>query len=765
MKREIILLPTSTAPGFPTPRTTAVFPGTSGYINANTPSLRLDEAWADELNTSHFAENNNFTPANPSTSYAQVGFPAAPTLVTFTNIILSWAWDYGQGGANSWWFPADNSQGPTLTPFILERDGTTRSYGTPTEITGADIAGMNVNFNTEPGVFKLKSETWDFSGIHPEGGPWTIDDINNLVAGVRLQCWDGPNGKPFDPTGFERCRMVSFKATLSVTDLGGFVDNVRSAASTSLRLMRRARNAVVPSLKANLAIGDVGSRVYMSHPKGPSVGGKGWGQRVLERRPGLILSRRILPESFRVEDEIFDLRQYTCLAWAAYRIDGGWSPELQGLSLVDKGAGYTHVRAQDGWSPRPGDGVVMRVIDNYPNLSFQGLAASGGGDLTVANRNYDLMASGWSTVGSSGSFSAAADTTVYAAEEQGFLSSALLDYGSGGGQGGRERTLGTLPFADGDFLHVRIVVKNTSVPTPASQNAEWSLRRENGGLAAPEYWDNATRTWTTSVTYNDIPSDTPSGEVVVDAIPLDAGGASSDPDYYIRVGRFSANLSSVQFNVGLVDCFHSDNTVAGCRPSIVTLDAGITRVADVHRMVNATGTGQVWDYTRGVAVVEVQPFWRAEDLPTNQVQPLIHAFHAAATYDALQFIAKTGSDDFIRFERAVSGQATFTLDVDIPSVDLTRLHVLRAWARWLGADGWTDYAPFSVEVGYAIFLEADGSLVSTGSEIGTLVYQADVATRDWVGIGNDSTRFLDGYVRMWETRRNPISGLEAIWRI
>ena len=763
MKREIILLPDSTAPGFPTPRIGAVFPSTSGYMGG-TPHQSLDEAWADDDNTTHFAENNNFFPTNPAQSYAQVGFQPSPTLVTFTNIVLEWAWDYGQGGANSWFFPPDNSAGPTLTPFIIERDGVTRNFGTPTEIAGADIAGMNVNFNTQPGVFKMKTETWDFSGAHPEGGPWTINDINNLVAGVRLQCWNGPGGRPFDPTGFERVRVVTFKATLSVTDLGGFVDNVRNAASTTLRLMRRARNAIAPVTMADKAVGDVGSRVYLSHPKGPAVGGKGWGQRVLERRPGIILSRKILPEAFQVEDEIYDLRKYTSLAWAAYRIDGGWSPELQGLSLVDKGAGYTHVRAQDGWSPRPGDGAVMRVIEAFPNLSFYGLAANGGGDLTVANRNYDLMASGWSTVGSSGSFSATADTTVYMAEEQGFLSSALLDYGAGGGQGGRERTLGTLPFADGDFLHVRIIIRNTSVPTPASQNAEWSLRRENGGLGSPEWWDNTTRTWTTE-TDNAIPSDEPFGEVVVDAIPLDAGGASSDPDYYIRIGRFSANLSSVQFNGALVDCFHSDNTIAGCRSPIVTLDAGITRLADVHRMVNATGTGQVWDYTRGVAVVEVQPFWRAEDLPTDQVHPLIHAFHATTTYDALQFVAKTGSDDLIRFERAVTGQATFTLDVDIPSVDLTRLHVLRAWCRWLGADGWTEYAPFSVEVGYAIFLEADGSLVSTGSEIGTLVYQADVATRDWVGIGNDSTRHLDGYIRMWETRRNPISGLEAIWRI
>jgi hypothetical protein len=148
------------------------------------------------------------------------------------------------------------------------------------------------------------------------------------------------------------------------------------------------------------------------------------------------------------------------------------------------------------------------------------------------------------------------------------------------------------------------------------------------------------------------------------------------------------------------------------------------------------------------------------------VRPILHAKHATDSYDALQFIAKTGSDDFVRFERAVSGESTFTLDCDIASLSITRAHVLRVWARWLGADGWSEYAPWSVQVGYAVFLEADGSLVQTASTLGTLVYQGDVATRDFLGIGYDDTpRYLDGYVRMWETRRNPISELEAIWRI
>ncbi len=760
MKRQIDLPPAEQVLLW----TSTVFPGSSGYINSNTPKQNLAVAWGDGIDSTYWAGNGGVSGGG---SGGRVSFAPAPTLVTFTKVTFETGWDYGQGGANSWFFPPKNAHGPRLTMHMVGRTGT-QIDGPSHEISEGDIAAMNVNFNTNPGVFKLHAMEW-YLLRHPEGGPWTIDDINALVAGIhvetsRARIADGSKKRPFEPTGFEQIRVPYFRVLIDVLDLGGFIDNVRNSATISLRMMRRARNAISPTAFADKAVGEVGSRVYLSHPRGPAVAGHGWGRRRLERRSGIILKRRIMPESFRIEDEIFDLRAYQCLGWAAYRIDGAWSPEIQGLALLDKGGGYTHTRDQDGWSQRPGDGVFMRVIENFPNVSFHGLAAQGGGDSSIALRNYTLIESGWAVTGSSGDFSAVTDVTVYMIEEQGFLQSATLTYGAGGGQGGQERSLGDLPFADGDFLHVRIVVKNTSVPTPGSQNAEWGLRREGGGLGSPEWWDNSTRTWTTE-TDNAIPSSEPFGEVVVDAIPLDAGGASSDPTYYIRVGRFSADLTNVVFNAALVDVQHSDNTVAGARTPLVTLDLAIAREADVHRMVNATGAGQLWDYTRGVAVVEVQPFWRAEDLPTDQVQPLIHAHHATDSYDALQFVAKTGSDDLIRFERAVSGEATFTLDSELPSLDLTRLHVLKAWARWLGADGWTEFAPWSVEVGWAVYLEADGSLVASGSTVGGFTFQGDVATRDWVGIGSDSTRHLDGYVRMWETRRNPISGLEAIWRI
>jgi hypothetical protein len=197
----------------------------------------------------------------------------------------------------------------------------------------------------------------------------------------------------------------------------------------------------------------------------------------------------------------------------------------------------------------------------------------------------------------------------------------------------------------------------------------------------------------------------------------------------------------------------------------VTLDAPITRLADSHQMAHVWGR-ELWVHERGTAVAEVRPWWRASSLPADAVKPLLHAQHAAGTWDALQFVPKTGSDDVVRFERAISGEGTYQLDCPIAGLDLTRAHVLRAWCRWLGADGWTEYAPYSVEVGYAAFLAADGSLVATASALGRLASETAVPyARDYLGIGCDATRQLDGWVRMWETRRAPLHRLEAIWKV
>jgi len=760
VKREVILK----AAGVWLDPAGGINPGTSDYAVSSTPTMPLWEVWNDDPAAFTFAYNW------PTVTPEEIGatFEKPPTLARFNKVTLACGFDYSQQGPNAWWFPPDNAHGPGAALILRKRDLTTFLVGTGAAAHNFIVTDDNfVNINTGPTLLKPYALTWALTS-HPEGGPWTLEDLTNLAVGVQFAVSNGPNGRAFDhtsPGGFHKIRVPTLTVTLDIEDLGGDIENVRHSSSLTLRLMRRARQVITPGGLADKIPGDLGFRVYYSHPRGPAVGGGGWGRRRLERRAAQVLRRQILPETFRVQDEAFDLRPYACLGWAAYRIDGPWSPELQGLALLDKGRGFVHDRAQDGWSARPGDGVLMRVLEDYPNLSREGLAIAGGGDVASALRNYDLMAAGWATVGSSGDFAVTADTTVYMAEEQGYLSSARLTYGAGGGRGGRRQDLGTFPRAAGDRLHVRVVVKNTSVPTPSTQFAEVSLVRTGGGLPADEYWDAATHAWTTTGTNNPIPSDEPFGEVVWDAIPCDAPLASSDPTYLLAVGRFSADMGPVTIHGALVDVQHSDDSVAGARPPIVTLDAPITREPDEHRMPHVWGR-ELWVHERGAAVVEVRPWWRAVDLPADAVKPLLHAQHEADTWDALQFVPKTGSDDLVRFERGISGEGTFQLDCPIVGLDLTRAHVLRAWVRWLGADGWRKWGPYSVEVGYAAFLAADGSLVQEASVLGRLSSEVAVPyARDYLGIGCDETRQLDGWVRMWETRRNPLHRLECVWRI
>lgn len=758
MKREVIWRADKTilAPGG------SLDPGSAPYPWQNSSSKQLHEVWNNAG-----AVDGEYAYCWPGNSPEQlaVGFERPPTLVRFTKLTITTGFDYSQGGPNNWWFPPNNDHGPGVALLFRKRDKATWTVGAGgASYQFIEADDNNVNVNTAPPYYKLKTLTWEMTA-HPEGGPFTREDLVDGAIGVEFSFALGPNGKAYDNSqgSFFKIRVPYLSVVLEVEDLEGYVASERHAASVALRLMRRARSAISPETFVHHAAEDVGSRVYFSHPQGPAVSAGGWGARRLERRGGLVLQRTVFPERIVVKDEALDLRSFACLGWAAYRIDAPWSPELQGLALVEKGKGFTHTRAQDAWAPRPGDGALGRVLAGYPNLSFHGLAVCGGGDVSIALRNYDLSKSGWATVAASGGFAATADATMSLVDEAGYLSSCRLAYANG--TGGRERSLGTLPRAAGDRLHVRVVVKNTSIANPSVECAEWYLTRSGGGLALPQFWDDAGRQWTTSATYNALPSADVYGEAVADAIPCDAPGASSDPTYAIAVGRFSSPLVAVTLHGAIVDVQHTDGTVAGARPPIVTLDATITRQADVHRLAHVWGR-ELWDHERGTAVAELRPFWRSVDLPADATKPLLHAQHEADTWDALQFVPKTGTDDLVRFERAIAGEGTYRLDCPVQGLDLTRGQVLRAWVRWLGADGWTEYAPFSVEVGYAVFLASTGALVSTGSVVGLLSSTTRVPySRSYLGIGSDETRQADGYVRMWETRRNPLHGLEAVWKV
>ena len=743
MKREIVQYPED---GGVYTHGSNVEPGTSPYPWQSTAGATVGKVWQNEDAVDGPTLPQGQWVVWPQQNFysARVTFPAAPTLVRFNSITFETAWDTSQQGPNTWWYPPDNDAGPTLAIFITGRDGSTRIYGTKT----LALTANNTNTNTEDPDPQI--QTWELTS-HPEGGPFTLEDVNTMEVGVGVWLTKGPNGKwNDDPIRFPKVRTFYLKRTLAVEDLGGHVGPMRSMTSLALRLMRRARNVIEPKVHVDKPPSRVGQHIYLSHPRGPSFDGAGWGRRRLERRAGFLVKRAYSPENFQTDDQIFDLSAYRCLGWGAYRIDTPWNPELQGVALIDKGHSFVHTRAQDAWSPRPGDGVVNRVIEAYPAVSFHGLPISGAGDESVALHNYNLTLSGWSTVGSAGAFSASSDASTTLVEEQGYMSCCKMVYGDATGAGGKERSLGVLGSGR---LHVRVVIKNTSVPDPETENAEWYLRE------GTNYWNDTTRTWDASPAYNAIPSDEAFGEAVSDSIPI--AGAT----YHVAVGRFSSQIGPVTFHGALVDVQFSDTTVAGARPPLATLAASIVRVADTHRIYH-NWSRDLWDHQRGVAVAEVRPFWRAEDLPADAIKPLLHSQFVTNTWDAIQFVPKTGTDDLVRFERAMNGLSTFQLDCPIASIDLTRAHVLRAWARWLGSEGWSEYAPYSVEVGYAVFLESDGSLVGTGSVIGamteTTAYPYD---RQYLGIGCDESRYLDGYVRMWETRRNPIHRDEAVWRI
>ena len=989
MRREIFLKGNqsfSTTPG-------AVHPATSGYPGKATPSVTAHDAWNGYTLGTPFGTDQWCYSWGPHGTEHLIGFEPGPTLATFEEVKIETQFDTMQSGPNNWWYPPDNTAGPGLRMVLVARDGVTRLPGTYWYLGQSTPVSLNpVNdYNTQPSNGDVWSLTpvmeWTMTA-HPEGGPWTLDDINNLIVGYQSVFYNGPNGKVYDQTqgSFFKMRVPYMKVTLTIEDLGGYIDNVRASTSYELRLMRRARNVIKPHGFIDQMPSAIGEKVYMTHPRGPSVTGEGWGTRLLERRAGLVLARTYEPEAFKCEDEVFDLRPYSCLGWGAYRIDMPWNPEIQGLALIDKGKSFTHSRNQDAWSPRPGDSVLYRVLAAYPNVSFHGLACSGGGDAVKCFRNYDTHQAGWATVGSAGTFTASQDTTVSMVEEQGYLSSSKLEYGAGGGAGGREKSLGALAAGR---LHIQLLIKNTSIPTPASQNGEWYLHDD---LATPNYWNNTTRTWDTSAVYNDIPSDDPYGEVIADSITIpaastlddglihywdldetsgtradsvgamtltdtntvtsaagkngtaasftkendeylstgvqviptngdftwcgwvklaadlpdsnyavmpfktktstadqhgiymevwwsgpwhrlynrrgygtsvelgdnrgnwvfvvytydhsttitrckalgsatnsdvwsanstaDLGAATSDfiiggnetaadmdgeidevavynrvlsdaeitalyaagagtfypfegSSYTVGVGRFSGNMGPVTLHTALFDVQYTDATVAGARPPQVVLDAAITREADVHKMDQVWGR-ELWSPDRGTAVVEVQPFWRAEDLPATvaAVKPLLHAQHGTLTWDALQFVP--GATDKVRFERAVTGESTYQLDCNL-TTSLTRAHVLRVWARWLGAEGWNEFGPYSLQLGYLITLAADDSVVETSSALGTVpdattlpagIQWSLTYKRDYLGIGYDPTpRYLDGYMRMWETRLNPLGELEALWRI
>lgn len=765
----------------------SVDPGSSPYWWTNTPSMSMAAAWGDGAAGTNPApcnltDNIGTTPGQcnwvyfwpekdaASTALASVKFEAPPTLVLFQRVTFHWWADYTQSGPNNW------ITMPRFRAAIRNRAGTGYLYGPTTWEMGFDgssgspVTGQhnckglqtNCGANYEGPVHCFE----DFFS-HPEGGPFTTDDMVNLVGGIYFDV-PGP-GYDNSQGSFFKARVFHLYLEVEVITLGGFVRNVRHATSLDARLLRRARNVAAITVPDLYADRDLFSKFYASHPRGPAIGTEGWGERRLERRSLQLLERTYWPEQLKVIEGGFDLRDYECLAWGVFRIDGAWTPELNGLCYLDQGGDFAVDRAQDAWSSRPGDGVLMRVLEDYANLSREGLACQGGGDVAISLRNYDMGEVSWSQVSFTGDTATASDGSLYMVDELGYQSSQVLTFGAVGGTGGFSQSLGTVPASGGNLLHVRAGARVLSNPSPLTRFLEYALIRTGTRAAVPftEYWDEVAQSWSAVATYNQIPATAAYGEIVMDCIPCDDPLADAAPSYSHRIGRFSSAIQNCEFIVGVTDVQKGgapNGSSYGARTQMVVLDAPITRIDQHFEIDNSDPATRSLFVDRGVIVAEFRPFFRSSELPDGTVKPILTARHTGTDIDRLEFARVSGANR-LRFRREW-GVGTRTVEVPIPDID--RSQVVRVWCRWLGSEGWQEFAPYSMQVGFARYLyaanPADESFVDEG-RASARNQTTTLGSTDWIRVGSDDTpAFLDGWMRSVEIRRNPLHEVEAVWR-
>lgn len=766
-----------------------VYPNGSPY--GGSPTVPLWQAWRDDGDAAGGSMGavcagggavGDTTPCsygvavNPTVNcgadvIATCRFDPPPTLSIYNSVTIHVWWDYAGTGANNWKFPPDNAHGPQLRVAFKTRDGLSYNFGpTVTEAgydggTGSPVGNRYCNMN-QPGCgagYDGPIHLAETFVSHPEGGPWTQDDLINLSAGI--------NAIVASPAldvaqAFPRLRIFHVHVELQVQDLGGYVKNVQHDASLILRMFRKARNVVNLQLPGDEGYVPLGNRRQISHVDGPSIDERGWEVQRLARRATQVVARSYFPESFQVNDECFDLRDYATNFWAAAMIDTAWTPELNGLAYLDLGGGYVYARPdQDAWSPRPGDGVHVRVIEDFPNLSFRGWSIAAADDVELSLQNSNLQGAGWGVVDAGGSVVTAPTYGNSLVDELGYLDALEVSYQTG--TRAWERSLGLVSRSTGALLHLRAVARVVGAASPASNFIECVLRRNYLVAAVPvvEYWDAVGRAWSGSIVYNRVTDDLAFGELVSDAIPCDVT-ADADPEYHVKIGRSSSNAVGT-FILGLVDVQlggPANGRSYGARPALVSLGSTIARVEDVLYLKN-DGAGKGWFTDRGVAVLEFSPQFRTDAMPGAETKPLLFAQHNTAgtgNYDRLDFVKGTG----LRFRRHVDGSGDYDAVVNV-ATQLDRSHVVRAYARWLDADGWDGYGPRVMTVGFSVFDE-NGALLEQGQASadgypGTVTLDGTAANQR-VYVGHDLTYHLDGYVRMWDVKRNPLSHDEIIWR-
>lgn len=775
MRREITLFPASDV---------VIWPGDTwpnGSPYGGSPQITLWEAWSDsrssDLPTAELLPDDYHTgyshgwvnPGHPvirNPCLMAVGFEPPPTQALFTKLTFRAWWDYSGYGPNGWYFPPTVAHGPRARLAVRNRardgwlyqpaytEATTTNY---CRINATDCGGSYGDGAIE--------QTWELTS-HPEGGVFTLDDMVHLAAGIEFSVAVDGSNNCFDNStgGFQKIRCLHFNLLLEIIDLGGFVKNIRFASSEALRFSRLPRREVGFVLPLDEAYPEPGTYYSLAYNRGAHPRAKGWREEAAHRRRVFIGPKVTYPDLKKVEYSSLDLHGLSCLAWASLRTSMPWSPELNGMAYLDAGGYFSVDRNQDAWAPRPGDGVLVRVLEDYLKLDYEGSPVEGSGDEELQEYNTNPgNVNAWAQYGVSGGITLSTPDGDGMVEELGYTVSARVEFGGAGtGVGGYESSPGISVAANDQTVTLgwRVGVRNVSVSTPASQFLEAVLLRTHGG--GTEYWDAANRAWGSSIVYNAIPSDTPYGEIVSDNIPTYVSGQTT-ATYKVRVGRWSSALQSVTFVLAIVNLQLGDKG-HGVRSPLVTLDSSIVRVGDVYRVENPD-TKRIWFGKRGVCIAEFRPGWRADHIHAGPfTKPVVYAHHSATEYDRLDIVPVDASTRSLRFRRRVSG-VSYDVSAAI-TTDLTREHVVRAWARWLDSDGWDDYGPYTISVGFAVFNRQTSLLVEQGQAHAAGPTSAPTLDADaYILPGTDgSGGSLDGWLRWWETLLNPITADEIVWR-
>jgi hypothetical protein len=618
---------------------------------------------------------------------------------------------------------------------------------------------------------------------NPSGGGWKLDDFPGLQAGLRGEC--GKSG-----TTAAAAFITQLGLLVELATLGGFVSNIRHAASLTLRLERLPKRLWTVAVPMRLWRKEPMERLYLSHPLGPTAAGRGWGPNRLDRRATQVMKTRVSPEAGQVEYSALDLREPACLLWANWVTPQPPSPELNGIAYLDQGGGFTFARNQDAWVDRPGDGIVQVVQPNFPKVSRRGLLIEGKGDFEAIVHNYFPGGTGWTAV-SSGDVTATDDPTLYVVDELGYRFARKVVFGAGGGTYYTKQVSSGLGNNANAIFCVRATVR--AVAMSLVQNAGIIIRR-NYTLAAVAHFNDfnmATGLWGALDTEIVNAIHGTDGEPLWtleynSGIPANEGGFSPDGgvfDLETRLGGWS--LTTATLALGLVDVqigYKTEVAVAdrlhGVRSRIVTVAAGITREGDVFKIANPSDK-RVFYGDRGMMVVELDPLFVASLVPSSDRHVFWKVFWKTdgTEYDRVYYSRATGTGglDELVYHRRIGG-SDFNARVDVPAGHVAQAGKrYRVWWRWLGSEGAGGYSARDMRIGFSVYTASLGVYSFTAAyesprpaTLPTADPTVDAASFALVGAekddGSDSSKWGDAAYRWWEARRTPVSPDEITWR-